>query len=1065
MTPPNWEWGGRQFPPTHFKGGCPSKWEIIFWNWYDSTGPGGAPTGAAWTYAVVGKRSGAVTAGICTIVAGDGSVRATTTSQPGDVCEVTATASLTGYADKSAATVAFDVRGNIDLTWTGYTSNNVKLSDTAPTANNSEVTSTPSTGITLTYSVHADTTRNSCTVDSFTGVLTLQHAGTCVIQLTASATNYKSAAATFTVTVAKGVQARPTLVGGGPYQSFAHYYGVPEGYMRFGRQYSIVNVPTGGGGHGSIVYTVRHSKCRIDRNTGTLWAVSSSGIWPSCGVAFYWSGNDDWRASPSTDWRNFDITLEKGQFRATDWGNVGNIRINTSSTLTPVGLDPADATKVWSLADNSAGCTVDDTGTVTGTTVGVDTCRVKLTLSKQHYTTQTETYTISILGSSEIGILEWGDYQTGFSYGDRETVEAPTVTGVLPANADKSYAVKGTDTVCSVNTATGEATVLGGGTCTITLTLSRTGFTDKTHSYSFDIGKLTMGSFTTPVYNIAQAENGINYPVYIAPSGTIPDGGTLTYQTVPWFNGSAYTQAGEGWDTSYSQFCFINSQTGAVRFSGERECAIRAKITHPGYHDRYSPRVHLKTTHEQVTETTTVTDWGSYPRFTRGDTTGVAAPALTGLNPTGARVAYTLASNSSGCSVTVDGTVTGTVGGSGQCRVVAVAVGGARYQNAVHTYEVHEANIIGVSDWGSYGTTFTFGGQSTVSPPTVTGVAPADAARNWAVVGTASVCSVNAAGAATILGAGTCTITLTLSKNSFADRSRDYSFTVEKGTIEVGNWGSYGTVHYGSDGAAPTLAGLTPADTGQSWAVNGTAAICRVNGTSGVLTPLNFGNCRITLTLTKNHYTTLTRNYDVYIRKGNMGTLTIPVYNITSTAEWSSADIHLVPQGAPAGSTFSYQIKRGGTLAYNYNWGAGCGDWATIDGDTGTISFASELYRNHLSACQVRVNVSHPKYNSRHTPGIEIKLQRGSNPIAVSGWGNYSSVRVGRTVSPPSLSGLDPADARKIYSLADNSTGCTVTSDGVVTGTAVGTGCRVRLTLESSGHYIKENTYTVSVLQ
>ena len=360
------------------------------------TAPGGAPEGATWAYSAVGKRSGVVTANICSVASDTGLVRALATAQSGDTCEVTATASATGHEDKAAATVTFDILGAIALTWTGYASSNVKLSDTAPGTNTPSVALTPTSGSTvaLAYSVHTDTTRNSCTVDASTGALTLQHVGRCVIQLTATLSGYTTATATATVTVAKGVQDPPSWRRPG---SFTHHYGITAIRISVGESYSLLHPPTGGGGHGSLRYdTSQGGGCTVDSNTGAIRAVNGTsnkgGRW--CRLYAYWSGNADYRYS---DWNTAILMwVVPGTIAVGDWGEQATLNVGSHHTLAPTGIVPSDAAKAWALAEDSAGCTVNDSGRVSGTAAGTDNCKVVLTLTKQHYNTKMHTYTISI---------------------------------------------------------------------------------------------------------------------------------------------------------------------------------------------------------------------------------------------------------------------------------------------------------------------------------------------------------------------------------------------------------------------------------------------------------------------------------------------------------------------------------------------------------------------------------------------------------------------------------------------------------------------------------------------
>ena len=68
---------------------------------------------------------------------------------------------------------------------------------------------------------------------------------------------------------------------------------------------------------------------------------------------------------------------------------------------------------------------------------------------------------------------------------------APIPSTVVPMDATKSYATT-TPALCEVNSSSGAVTGKDNGNCTVKLTLSRNGYTDKTHDYTVTINEGTI---------------------------------------------------------------------------------------------------------------------------------------------------------------------------------------------------------------------------------------------------------------------------------------------------------------------------------------------------------------------------------------------------------------------------------------------------------------------------------------------------------------------------------------------------------------------------------------------
>ena len=122
-----------------------------------------------------------------------------------------------------------------------------------------------------------------------------------------------------------------------------------------------------------------------------------------------------------------------------------------------------------------------------------------------------------------------------------------------------------------------------------------------------------------------------------------------------------------------------------------------------------------------------------------------------------------------------------------------------------------------------------------------------------------------------------------------------------------------------------------------------------------------------------------------------------------------------------------------------------------------TLSFAA------ATECVVEVTASKDGYVSI----VEtFRITPTNGTIQVSDWGSYGTVTVGTTADAPSVTVTLPANGIGVsssYGMASDSTGCTVSNVGVVTGTAATSSCKVVRTLAATGYNDLEHTYTVTV--
>ena len=113
----------------------------------------------------------------------------------------------------------------------------------------------------------------------------------------------------------------------------------------------------------------------------------------------------------------------------------------------------------------------------------METCVIRLTLTKTGYNTRTHDYSITV-NEGTIAVDGWGTYSAA-TVGTAAT-PAPNLTGLVPGNATKSY-TSNTSTVCTVVEGTGAVTGVTAGSCEIDLTLSKTGYANKTNRYTLTV--------------------------------------------------------------------------------------------------------------------------------------------------------------------------------------------------------------------------------------------------------------------------------------------------------------------------------------------------------------------------------------------------------------------------------------------------------------------------------------------------------------------------------------------------------------------------------------------------
>ena len=829
---------------------------------------------------------------------------------------------------------------------------------------------------------YSTTTGTICNVDPSTGEVTGLDAGTCTINLALSKTDYTDKSNEYTITVNPGV----IVV-----NNWGSYSGVTVGGA-VGTAPSLTGVVTPS--DASKVYTTSSGDiCSVDRDTGAVTGLDGG----TCGIKVTLS-----RQGYTDKVNTYSLTVTKGTIAITGWGTYGTVTVGTPATPAPplTDLNPSSVTKSYTSNTSTICTVVEGTGAVTGIDDG--TCEIDLALSKTGYTNKTNRYSLTV-NEGTIAVSNWGTYGA-VTVGTAAT-PAPALAGFNPSDATKSY-TSNTSSICTVVEGTGAVTGIDDGTCEIDLTLSKTGFANKTNRYSFTVNEGT----------IAITGWGDYGPVKVGTAATVAP---ALVDPVPRDVTKAYV-------SKTSSICEVNN-VGAITGLDAGTCTIGLTLSKTGFTDK---------THEYsltvAAGTITVSAIVTYLTVTVG-TAATQAPVLAQLVPEDATKNYA-STTPSICEVNNVGAVTGLTAGACKITMTLSKMG---YTDKTHEYTVTvNAGTIALTGWGTYGAVTV--GTSATAAPALVELEPSTATLSYSS-NTSTICTVvEGTGAVTGIDAGTCEIDLTLSKIGYTNKTNRYSFTVNAGTIAVDGWGTYSAVTVGgSAGTAPSLSGLVPQNATKSYTTT-TGTLCDVNSSTGAVTGKDDGTCTVRLALNKTGYTEKTHNYSVTINEGTFSSITWPTFPSTATAATTTEALGQ-PTSTPAAGGFTT---------------------AKVSGDCTWNNAARTIAFTGATTCVIGVTASKTGYTTK-TQNFEVTP--GLNTLAISGWGTYSAITVGgAAATAPPLSGLNPTDPTKTYT-SNTSTICTVVEGtGAVTGIDDGN-CVIRLTLTKTGYNTRTHDYSITV--
>ncbi|MFM8529193.1 MAG: YDG domain-containing protein [Ilumatobacteraceae bacterium] len=440
---------------------------------------------------------------------------------------------------------------------------------------------------------------------------------------------------------------------------------------------------------------------------------------------------------------------------------------------------------------------------VTGLTLGNGTGGLAT-----NYTLTGGTHTFTVIGANQ-SAFTLSSATTGGTIG--QTIALTTSGG---SGGGAITFSSGSSTACTVNS-NGVVTITSGtGTCSITATKDGdAGFNPAaSNSLSIAISKAAQSPVT-----ISGATTG-DYGTTISLTRS---GGSGT-GPVTWSNGS-------------STACTVNSNGVVTITSGTGTCSITAtKATDDDY------LVDTSSAH-----VITVAKIAQSPVTVAGNTSGTFGNTVN-LNASGGTLTSTITwsnGSSTACTVNSNGIVTIT-SGTGTCSITATRPGNDDYNSrtsASHTITVSRAPQSPLSITGPASALF---GQ-TIALSTTGG--DGAGAITWSN-GSSTACTVNSNGVVTITsGTGTCSITATKTQTDDHDSvaSNTYMLSVDRASQSI-TIPNPGPVRVG--GTSPTLV-VTGAQTSPvTWSTS-TPAICSVDSSNGVLTPIAVGDCDVTATV------------------------------------------------------------------------------------------------------------------------------------------------------------------------------------------------------------------------
>lgn len=523
---------------------------------------------------------------------------------------------------------------------------------------------------------------------------------------------------------------------------------------------------------------------------GTVTLVSAG----TCTLEADQAGNAAYTAAAPIQ-QSFTVTAPPPAAQSITFAPIADTALLAAHVTASASADSGLAV-VYSSATTST-CTVD-------ATTGVIALRAAGTCTIQADQTGDSRYAAAAPSSQSFAIT-LTDQQITFSPLTDVTLLAGTSTATATSDSELAVALDSqTPSTCTVADS-GAITLLATGACTI----------DATQAGGFGYAAAAPVSRT---FSILRSPQTITFPE--PPDGRVGD--TVTLSASSGDRPITYT-AGP------SAVCVVDSDGTGVTLVGEGSCAITA---HQAGDVDYLPASQLASLTVGAALLTQTITFPALPTAAVTDTSvSAAATASSGLP-----VTYTSLTPTA-CSVAADGALTLLT--TGTCMVQADQAGDSTYRPApssVTSFAVVRASQAIDLDAP---TSVRLDDTDVVVSGTATSALPVDYASD-----TPSVCSVNSAGAVTLLAAGTCTITASQSGSDVYDPADDVQDSIQvtrlPQTITL-------TAPAVEDVSLGTVSITATADSGLPVTVTARPArVCTVD--QDTLSLLRSGACRLTAT-------------------------------------------------------------------------------------------------------------------------------------------------------------------------------------------------------------------------
>ena len=215
--------------------------------------------------------------------------------------------------------------------------------------------------------------------------------------------------------------------------------------------------------------------------------------------------------------------------------------------------------------------------------------------------------------------------------------------------------------------------------------------------------------------------------------------------------------------------------------------------------------------------------------------------------------------------------------------------------------------------------------------------------------------------------------------------------------------------------------------------------ICTVNGSTGVVTPVLPGTCRVRLTLSKTGFNNLTHDYSLTINPGTQSAIVGFAYS-SLTPKLSDTAPTLTAPSAPLNANFTYSTTAAATIC--------------------TVSSAGVVVLKGVGSCPVTVTGSRTNYNDI-TDTVTITIGNGEFSSLV--WTSFpASAKVG---VPATLTSPVSVPAADDYTIAHESGSCAWNNTSKELSFS-GTGdCVLSVSAAKTGYTAKEENFTVTVAE